>query len=132
MQQSVMFASLVGPVLILNAVAILLNRKGYQEVLCGAARNPAVVFVAGMLMTVGGLLIVKLHNEWAMDWPVLITAYGWMTLLGGAARTVFPDKMGMLGDKLAAKPGVLAVGAAIAGIVGVILTIKGYQAQVPR
>jgi hypothetical protein len=131
MQQSVLFASLVGPIMIFNAVSILLNRKGFQEVLCGAARNPAVVFVAGMVMSLGGLIVVKLHNQWAMDWTSLITAYGWLTLLGGAARMLFPDRMGMLGEKIAAKPGILAVGAAISAIIGVILTIKGYQTQIP-
>jgi len=50
------------------------------------AQIPPVVYLSGVLMFVGGLAIVRVHNQWTRDWTVLITLSGWFFLALGLFR----------------------------------------------
>ncbi len=132
MQHSALIASLVGPLMLVSSVGMWLNRKGFQEAVRGAARNPAVVWAAGVMMMLGGLAVVNFHNEWVADWQVLITLYGWLSLFGGAARMLFPERVAVLGEQMATKQTLMTAGAFISTVIGAILTVKGYQVPIPR
>ena len=47
---------------------------------------PPVVYLSGALMFVGGLAIVRAHNDWRRDWTVLVTLSGWFFLALGLFR----------------------------------------------
>src|SRR6476659_6355559 len=47
---------------------------------------PPVVYLSGTLMFVGGLAVVRVHNQWKRDWTVLVTLSGWFFLLLGLFR----------------------------------------------
>jgi len=47
---------------------------------------PPVVYLSGTLMFVGGLVVVRVHNQWKRDWTVLVTLCGWFFLLLGLFR----------------------------------------------
>lgn len=47
---------------------------------------PPVVYLSGTLMFVGGLAIVRAHNNWGRDWTVLVTLSGWFFLVLGLFR----------------------------------------------
>jgi hypothetical protein len=37
---------------------------------------------------------VRVHNHWAADWAVLVTIFGWLLLIGGLVRMLFPGAAG--------------------------------------
>ena len=37
-----------------------------------------------------GLALVRAHNRWVLDWPVMVTLSGWAALVLGSLRMVFP------------------------------------------
>ena len=45
-----------------------------------------VVYLSGVLMFIGGLVIVSVHNSWVRDWTILVTLSGWFLLLLGLFR----------------------------------------------
>ena len=49
-----------------------------------------LVYLNGLLLFVAGLSIVRVHNVWTTDWPVLVTLMGWLFLLGGLIRMIAP------------------------------------------
>jgi uncharacterized membrane protein HdeD (DUF308 family) len=51
---------------------------------------PAVTFLNGILLFVGGISIIRVHNFWVRSWPILITLIGWLTILLGLFRMFFP------------------------------------------
>lgn len=126
MQNSTFIARLIGPLLLANAAAILVNRKGFQEMIAGATRNPGIIYLAGLLSLLAGLLIVQFHNVWVIDWPVLVTIIGWLAILGGIARTVFPARMAALGEFMVSRDALMVGGAVVSILLGGTLTIKGY------
>lgn len=126
MQHSAFIARLMGPVLLINAIAILVNRRGFQEMIAGATRNPAVIYLTGLLTLLAGLLVVEFHNVWALDWRVLITIVGWLSILGGIARIIFPAGMAAIGEKMVSRDSLMVGGAIVSILLGGTLTIKGY------
>ena len=47
---------------------------------------PPVIYLSGVLMFIGGLVIIRAHNSWVRDWTVLITLSGWFLVMLGLFR----------------------------------------------
>ncbi len=75
-------AGLLGPTLFVAVIAEfpLVQPDLYDE------QIPPLVYLTGVLLFVAGLAIVRAHNLWVRDWPVLITVVGWSFLLLGFVR----------------------------------------------
>ena len=91
MRTSKTIAGLIGPTLVAVAVAVVLNLGSFPALAEQVSRDPALILLSGILLFVAGLAIVRAHNIWAGGWPVLVTVFGWLILLGGLARMLFPD-----------------------------------------
>ena len=86
-------AALLGPTLIASAASIFLNLRAWSGMVDQAFHNPALVFVSGYPLFVAGLAIVYFHNQWKGGWPVVVTALGWLAVIGGLLRILFPTRL---------------------------------------
>jgi len=50
----------------------------------------AITISTGYITFLIGLVTIVLHNIWVLDWRVAITILGWVTLLKGYTKIVFP------------------------------------------
>jgi hypothetical protein len=121
-------AQLIGPTLLMIGLGILANRDGYRAMAHEFLQSRALIYLAGLLALVPGLAIVLTHNVWALDWRVLITILGWLSVVGGVFRVLFPLKVMAVGEKMVASPGYMLVGGVVALALGVILSVVGYVA----
>jgi F0F1-type ATP synthase membrane subunit a len=126
MSTSKTIAALLGPTMIVSAVAVLANLEAWPGYVEEAVRSPAMVLLAGYLSFVPGLAIVHFHNRWTGGWPVLVTVMGWIMLAGGFARIVFPVKVGEIGTRIVAAPSVLLSFAVVFLLIGGFLSFKAY------
>lgn len=55
--------------------------------------DKSITVSTGYITFLLGLITVTLHNFWVVDWRVAITILGWMTLLKGIEKIVFPDRV---------------------------------------
>jgi cytochrome bd-type quinol oxidase subunit 2 len=90
MANSKTIAGLIGPSLIALAAALLINLGSMSALVEAVSHDPALVLVSGVLSFVAGLAVVRVHNHWAADWAVLVTIFGWLLLIGGLVRMLFP------------------------------------------
>src|SRR6266851_2229954 len=107
MTTSKMIAGLMGPTLIAIAVAMLLNLDSFPVLVEQVARDPALIFLSGVLLFVAGLAIVRAHNIWSGGWPVLVTVLGWLALVGGMARMFFPIRLAGIAAQMGASRALL-------------------------
>ncbi|HXX36598.1 MAG TPA: hypothetical protein VEP50_00395 [bacterium] len=126
MTTSKTIAALIGPTLVAGAAAVLLNLADWPALAERAFRDPALVFESGFPLFVAGLAIVRAHNRWAGGWPLLVTALGWLALLGGLSRILFPIRLGDIAVPLVHSSGVLASVAVVLLGLGTFLTWKAY------
>jgi hypothetical protein len=129
MPTSTFLAKLIGPVALAVGVAVVANPAAFQAMAEELLHSHALLFLSGLLVMVGGVAIVLVHNVWTADWRVIITVVGWLTSIGGALRIVWPQLTVSAGERLVAHPAVLIVAAAIWLAVGAALTFYGYFHQ---
>jgi len=122
-------AGLTGPTLVAGAVAILLNLGTWPTLVAQAFHDPALVFVSGFSLFVAGLAIVRAHNRWEGGWPVLVTVVGWLALLSGLSRILFPTRLVRIAVGAVQTTGVLPTVAIVCLVAGAFLCFKGYSRE---
>ena len=126
MANSIFLAKLIGPVALVAAVSLFLNAAAYRAMAQEFLRSPALIYLSGLLTMTVGVAIVLTHNVWVANWPVLITVFGWLAAIGGAARIAFPEKVRTIGETMLGKPWALNIGGAIWLAIGAIFCFFGY------
>ena len=91
MDTSILLAQLIGPLFVVVGLGALVNQTHYFTIVVPQFLNDtALYYLSGALAFTAGLAIILHHNLWVADWPVVITAMGWISLVKGAIRIVFP------------------------------------------
>ena len=117
----------MGPTLVAIAAAMLLNFASFPELVEQISRDPSVIFLSGILLFVAGLAIVRAHNIWAGGWPVLVTVLGWLAILSGLLRMLFPIRLAAMAAAVAQRSGGIIAGAIVLLVLGAFLTFKAYS-----
>lgn len=120
MPNSAHIAKLLGPALIGIAVTEWINLDVFAA--AAGATFAAHVYLDGTLVFIAGLAIVRAHNFWSRQWPVLITLVGWLAIVAGLGRMVAPISSQQAGQSALVVLGSLVVLLAI----GIVLTYKAY------
>ncbi len=122
-------AALLGPTLIASAVSIFLNLDAWPSMVSQAFNNPALIFVTGYPLFVAGLAIVRFHNQWTGGWPVVVTVLGWLTVVSGLSRILFPTRLAEIATRAVQTPGLMPIAAIIILSLGAFLSFKAYSRE---
>lgn len=126
MQTSIFLAKLLGPTLLLVGIGLLINRNGYRAMMREFLASRALIYIAGMLAFIPGLAVVLLHNVWVADWRVLVTLLGWLSMLAGIIRILFPQEVTRMGTRLVNNPTAFTISGAVILVIGAILSFYGF------
>lgn len=126
METSFFIARLIGPILIVVGLASAINPKLLEEVGREFLASRALLFLAGILALVIGLIVVNVHNVWVADWPVIITVFGWGAIASGVVRTAFPHITISMGEAMLSNRALLFPLAVVQLALGVWLSWVGY------
>ena len=127
MQSSTFIAKLVGPMLFVISLGMLTNQDTYHAIVGEFLHSGALVYVSGFLSLLAGLAIVNTHNAWRGEWSVIITVLGWLMLVGGVIRIVFPHFTVSFGAAVYGSTAAVVIVAVIGLVIGGFLTFKGYS-----
>ena len=128
MATSYWIAQLLGPVLLIATFGMIINREAYVTMAREFMDSTALIYLAGNLTLVTGLAITISHNVWVMDWPVIVTIFGWLAIAGGIFRMTFPNLVSKMGTSMIEEhSGKLPVTISIVGLLGALLTWYGYM-----
>ena len=128
MSSSKFIAGLIGPLLLAIGATMLLNSGMFTDMVSQLAQNYGVVFLAGVMGLVGGLAILRFHNNWVADWRVLITIFGWLSVLGGIARMLIPNEAATIAQSIVNVTW-LPYFAVLPLALGAFPTFMGYQRE---
>jgi len=127
MTTSKTIGSLIGPTLLAGAVSVLLNLAAWPALAEQAFRDPPLILTSGFLLFIAGLAIVRAHNRWSGGWPVIVTVCGWLALIGGLSRILFPTRLAAIAVPLVLRTGILAAVAVVFLVAGLFLTFESYS-----
>ncbi len=126
METSIYLARLIGPVMLVAAIGLLVNREGHRAMALQFLQSPPLIYISGALIMIAGIAIVLAHNVWTADWRVIITLFGWMGAIGGAIRIMFFGTVEKIGTAMMEKPQLAAVGGVAWLAIGAVLCFFGY------
>ncbi|MGB8277465.1 MAG: hypothetical protein WCF20_05980 [Methylovirgula sp.] len=129
MATSKTIAALLGPTLIASAASIFINLDAWPTMVDQAFHNPALILVTGYPLFVAGLAIVHFHNQWTGGWPVVVTVLGWLAVVSGLSRILFPTRLAEIATRAVQTAGVMPISAAIILLVGAFLSFKAYSRE---
>ncbi|MBP1905807.1 uncharacterized membrane protein HdeD (DUF308 family) [Paenibacillus turicensis] len=115
MTNSKKLAGLIGPSIIAITASELMNLHIW------AINMPTVTYLNGILLFIAGLAIVRAHNDWQRNWPIVVTLTGWFAIVGGLYRMFFPEAQ-QLTENVSTYIIII-----ILGIIGIFLTFKAYS-----
>jgi hypothetical protein len=127
MTTSKTIAALIGPTLIAIALAMLFNLGSFPAMVDQVSRDPALIFLSGILLFVAGLAILRAHNVWTGGWPVLVSALGALAVLGGLGRMFFPFRLAEVAAQIGQHRGVMVVAAIVFLALGGFLSVNAYS-----
>lgn len=118
-EKSKSIAAIVGPTLV---VMIISEMKFWNPSLYDDQIVP-VIYLNGLLFFVAGLSIVRYHNVWTKQWPVILTVIGYATMVLGLFRMFLPNVQEAEFENNNTVMGIQL----ILLVLGVFLTIKSYK-----
>ncbi|MCW8410215.1 DUF308 domain-containing protein [Legionella sp. PATHC035] len=119
-------AAVLGWYLVIVSLLLLTRREIVVTAMRELMGQRAVMLVVGILTLIIGLLMVISHNVWVMGWPVIVTIFAWLTLIGGLFRLYCPDTVYQIWNKVIDKSGLLITTGVITLIIGLFLLYKVY------
>ncbi len=126
MSNAELIAGFAGPLLMAVAAALLINRRAVAGLVTGTLNNPEFVFFSGVLTLLAGLAIVRAHNVWSAEWTILVTVIGWLCVIGGLVRIVWPERVSVMRKSMMQSENTVTASALVALLLGAFLTAKGY------
>jgi uncharacterized membrane protein len=126
MQTSYFLARLLGPLLALTGLGLVARTDAFREMALDFLHSRALIYLSGFLGLVAGLAMVLTHNVWVADWRVIVTIIAWLTLLTGAVRLLFPERVATMARSYLARRTLLPTTGAVWLVVGLVLCFFGY------
>ena len=127
METSLFIAKIMGPLLIIVSISSILNAQYYIKMVENFIESPALIYIAGLLAILTGLVLINTHNIWIADWPVIITIFGWLAFFGGIFRVALPKQVKTLGSTMIERKSLLLIIITINLALGCYLTLVGYK-----
>ena len=129
MPHSKTIAALIGPTLAAIALGMLFNLGAFPALAEQVSREPALIFLSGVLLFVAGLAIVRVHNVWSGGWPVLVTILGWLALIGGLIRILLPTRLAEMAAGFGQNTGLITVAGIVLLVIGGFLSFEAYSRE---
>ena len=85
-------AALWGITFLVVSLSLIVKRK-ILEKLFADMKNESIMYFTGILSLIIGIAMVLGHNVWVLNWQVIITILGWLTLLKGLDLLFLPKRM---------------------------------------
>ena len=126
MALSIFLAKVIGGYLVIFSLYMLFRQDMMRALIKDILSQRALLFFMALLTLIVGLLLVASHNIWVMAWPVIITVFAWLTLVGGILRLGFPDQISKVGSVWLKNPSYLRTAAVVFLILGLFMLYKAF------
>jgi len=105
----------------------LLTKTDYiQNLLNEFATSPALLHLSGIMAVVVGFLLVTFHNVWVLDWTVIITIFGWLSLIKGLMLMALQGVYGKIFDYMSKRTTFLKVYSVLVLLLGIFFLVLGF------
>lgn len=123
---TIFLAKLFGLVFLFLGSSLFIKPEDYQKTAKDISKSNAIMTLISIMPLVAGVSLIISHNIWIKNWPVIITAIGWLIFFCGIIRLFFHKKlMAYIGKQGANKSFFVSVGI-LFFLLGIYLASKGF------
>jgi len=126
MDTSILLARIIGPTFLIIGIGALLNPAYYGAMVRNFVKDAELYYFSGALALITGIAILLFHNIWVSDWRVVITLIGWMSVVKGMGRILFPTKGAKYVETVGDLNSLVYIASAVITILGLWLSYEGY------
>lgn len=90
METSLYLASILWPLLFVIWIWLVLNADMYKKMVNNFLSESIAIYVSAVWGFVVWLLMIQTHNNWELNWTIIITILGWMIFLKSALLLTIP------------------------------------------
>ncbi len=101
---AIWISKFLGPIILVLSIPMIVAPTSLQETTRRFLADSPLVLISSVLAMTAGLSIVNTHNVWALEWPLIVTMFGWALVLGGATRIVAPRVVEHVGGGMMDRP----------------------------
>ena len=80
----------VGIYLVIVSVIMFVDMNQFTVYIANLLHNPPLMFIAGFISLIIGILMVVSHNIWEWNWRLVITLIAWAVLIKGISIIIYP------------------------------------------
>lgn len=122
---SFFLAKAIGLYMTIVSLPFIFNFKRLNAVIDEVLKHKGIMLVASLMTLVIGVVLVVLHNVWAMNWSVVITIIAWLLLIRGIIRFYLPEVVENISKQLQNKIAFMIIGIILL-LVGLFLIYHGF------
>ena len=123
---AIWISKFLGPIILVLSIPMIFTPISLQEITRRALTDSPLILISGVLAMTAGLSIVNMHNVWVLDWPLIVTLFGWALVVSGASRIIAPRTVDKVGGAMMDRPIMTRIVGAFWALLGAFLTFKGY------
>jgi uncharacterized membrane protein len=126
MTESIFIAKLLGPIFLLVGIALPLRPALFRTIVEDFLSSPALIYMAGFFGLLGGIALVLTHNLWVLDWRLIITLIGWITIARALVAIFAPQWVVKAATQLLACRRLFIAAEGLDLVLGAAMTYFGY------
>ena len=107
MEITIFLARFWGWLLLILSLILLVRKKKVVDIQFQLVKDKSFLLFSGEVALMIGLVTVIIHNVWVADWRVVITIFGWISLIKGVMRMGFPEMIQQIIPIFKDKPGLI-------------------------
>jgi hypothetical protein len=117
---------------VLIAVSMLIDPAAYLAMAGDILKAPGLVYFAAVVGLLGGIALVLAHNVWVLDWRLILTLLGWISIIDSASWILLPKQVAAMWSPVLELGGFALGAGAIVLLPGAALCYFGYFAHQPE
>lgn len=90
---SIFLAKLIGLYLLIVAAIWIFRKDQFDKSIRDIASSRGLIVLSGVMSLLSGLAIAIGHSIWQFSWIGLITLLGYLMIIQGVVRLIFPEKL---------------------------------------
>ncbi|MDH3648816.1 MAG: hypothetical protein OEQ53_03990 [Saprospiraceae bacterium] len=99
MEKSQLIAKIFGALYLSLGTGYILSPEHYVTIYKSFMEGASLhILTWGIIPLVGGILMLHQHNIWDSTWRSFVTLWGWLCVVGGVIRIIFPYYLLNFGD----------------------------------
>lgn len=120
-------ATVLGWYMVIFGFLILVRHEFVKSAMSDILADRGLYFMFAIITLILGLLIVSSHNLWIMGWPLIVTMFGWLVVVGSIFRLFFSETVQKVGHSFINAPMKLKAMGVVFLVIGGYLVLQVHH-----